>query len=259
LLGCSQRHDPQNAHEDVQSLITANDPRACAAPDAIQTALSAVDPKYGQALAEGMPEIRADAVSATGIDKDIHEITCSATGHAHSNAKDDVTFPMIYKLRPALDQGGGFVAEMDSAPAVSGITFWHRVWWETQKKGQAPSSDQSASSTDSPTSNLAAAGDPGPGPDSASTPPICNAEVLHEVTSNDTPSAKLKPGEAYDDVTQFWRNKKTGETYFCQHGGDCFPNYITLNGQKVEAIRLKNCSIGKDGDDQGDEILYPVG
>ena len=87
---------------------------------------------------------------------------------------------------------------------------------------------------------------------------LCDADVLYEVASIENPSSKMEAGTTFDTVTQFWRNKQTGETRFCQHGGYCYPSHVVVSGRKVEAIRLRNCSVGKQGEDDGEDILYYV-
>lgn len=251
---CSQQSSQQNQIEakvDLPALIAADDPTACASPEAIATALNAADQEYGNAVAKGMPAIRTDTVSATGINKDIHEITCSANGHARSAfSENEQSFPMVYKLRPALDQGGGFVAEIAAIPQVRQAISSHILWWNRQNAPEPAGEPQEEAATNST--------EEATGPDGVKKADICKAEVLQEVASSEDPSSKMKPGEAYDDVTQFWRNKATGETRFCQHGGYCYPSHVSVNGQKVEAIRLTNCSVRGQVSEDEEDVLYGV-
>jgi hypothetical protein len=68
----------------------------------------------------------------------------------------------------------------------------------------------------------------------------CSPDVLPQYASQCAP----KKGEIVGAVTQYRINTKTGEAVFCSHGGGCYPRYLTVNGQKVEALRLTNCKIG---------------
>lgn len=250
---CSQQSSEGaqvDARQDVQALIKADDPTACASPDAIRTALAAADAEYGKAVANGMPAIRADAVSATGVNKDIHEITCSATGHVKSGESEQ-SFSMVYTLRPALDQGGGYIAEIEASPDLRQRVYDHIHRWAQQN---ASKQEVVPDETDAATNASEAAA----GPDGIKKEDICNAEVLQQVASVDDPTSKMDPGESYDDVTQFWRNKQTGETSFCQHGGHCYPSHVIINGQKTEAIRLKNCAVGGQVSEDDEDILYLV-
>jgi hypothetical protein len=54
----------------------------------------------------------------------------------------------------------------------------------------------------------------------------------------------LNKGEVDDVITEYLVNKKTGNAVFCSHGGYCYPRYLTVDGQRVEALRLDNCKIG---------------
>jgi hypothetical protein len=71
---------------------------------------------------------------------------------------------------------------------------------------------------------------------------ICNAVALMDIPEATT-GYGLKKGEIDDAVTQY-NVDKNGDGQFCSHGGGCYPRYIIINGQKVEALRLTNCKIG---------------
>ena len=96
------------------------------------------------------------------------------------------------------------------------------------------------------------------GADGVTKKDICRASVLQDVAAIEDPSSIMKAGESYDDVTQFWKNKKTGDTRYCAHGGYCYPSQVVVNGQKVDAIKLQNCSVQGEGEDDGEDILYSV-
>ncbi len=76
---------------------------------------------------------------------------------------------------------------------------------------------------------------------------ICNARVLRDVTALEHPETKMVAGSVWNDVTQFWRNQRTGETRFCAHGDYCYPAQITVDGQTVDTIKLINCVVRDRG------------
>lgn len=87
---------------------------------------------------------------------------------------------------------------------------------------------------------------------------ICSARILRDVAAADNPDAKMKAGEIWRDVTQFWQNKRTGETRFCAHGDYCFPARTTVDGQTVDTIKLLNCVVrdrGGEEDENGDYLF----
>ncbi len=86
----------------------------------------------------------------------------------------------------------------------------------------------------------------------------CEADVLYEVASVEDSSSKMEAGTTFDYVTQFRRNKQTGETTFCQHGGYCYPTHVVIGGKKIEAIRLNNCSVGKQNYDDDEDVFYDL-
>jgi hypothetical protein len=120
---------------NVHDLIMADDMQACVVPEAIVTALSAADGTYALLLSKGMPAIRVDTVSATELNKDVHELTCSATAHFHApldNSEHEQD--LVYKLRPALDPNGGYVAEISAVGPVKVMIGAHVMWWEQSRK-----------------------------------------------------------------------------------------------------------------------------
>jgi hypothetical protein len=68
----------------------------------------------------------------------------------------------------------------------------------------------------------------------------------------------LDPGEIYDYITQYVVDKKTGVASFCSHGGGCYPQFISADGKKVEALRLQNCRIGGKSFEDNDETIYAL-
>jgi hypothetical protein len=67
------------------------------------------------------------------------------------------------------------------------------------------------------------------------------------------------PRGSYDEaITQYRVNKQTGVTVFCSHGGYCYPTHVWINGQKVEALRLVNCQVGKKNYEDADDEFHSV-
>ncbi|WP_176946155.1 SH3 domain-containing protein [Bradyrhizobium sp. Rc2d] len=94
---------------------------------------------------------------------------------------------------------------------------------------------------------------------SAQAADVCKAIALHDVPALKNPTSTLKKGELDTAITQYRINKKTGEGSFCSHGGYCYPTHVQENGNKVEALKLTNCQVGKKDDlDDPEEIYYSV-
>lgn len=123
---------------EVALLIKNDDPSACAREAALDVALGAANHDYQPFLEEGGPRMRVDAISTREINKSIHEITCS--GLLHYQVRDlDRTTQITYKLRPALDAGGGFISEIMDTPGVRLATVLHiNAWNEVQLANSEP-------------------------------------------------------------------------------------------------------------------------
>lgn len=75
----------------------------------------------------------------------------------------------------------------------------------------------------------------------------CKAIAFRNVPSIENPSSIMYKGEYMTSISQY--REEDGVSMFCAHGGYCFPRYISVNGKKVEALRLINCKIGKKRSD----------
>jgi hypothetical protein len=88
---------------------------------------------------------------------------------------------------------------------------------------------------------------------------ICEAIALRDVPALEDPTSILPAGKRDTAITQYRVNKKTGMASFCSHGGYCYPTQVFVDGQKVEALRLTNCKVGKkDGYNDPDDYFYAV-
>lgn len=86
----------------------------------------------------------------------------------------------------------------------------------------------------------------------------CRARVLRDVAAIEAPDSIMRRGETWSDVTQFWRNRSTGDTWFCAHGDYCYPSHVRDGSRRIEAIQLLGCRVGNQVSSDGDEILYEV-
>jgi hypothetical protein len=87
---------------------------------------------------------------------------------------------------------------------------------------------------------------------------LCRAIALRDVAAIESPDSVLARGEYDEAITVYSVNKLTGMTYFCSHGGYCYPTHVRIKGKRVEALRLINCKIGTVGTPDGDEVTYSV-
>jgi hypothetical protein len=85
---------------------------------------------------------------------------------------------------------------------------------------------------------------------------ICKAIALRDVPAIEQPTSIIKRGDYDDAITQFRVDKDTGDTSFCSHGGYCYPTHILDNGNKMEALRLTNCKVGRRADEDNNMIIY---
>lgn len=74
---------------------------------------------------------------------------------------------------------------------------------------------------------------------------LCNAKVLHAVGAVNNPTSTMSQGSVLDSITQFNVDKHTGMREFCQHGGYCYPETITIDGKTAKSLKLTNCKIDK--------------
>lgn len=252
IAACSAGSDNKtpSPSPDVYQLIMADDPMACAAEDAIETAISAASDEYTKMITAGAEKIKVDTVSATNIDKSIHQISCRATAHYQTFLNGIQSRLIEYKLRPALDEEGNYVAEIADAESVASIVQAHALWWQESQNPTDNGAEESAQETQNGSLTTAAGGNQ---------EKTCNARVLHDVSPVGNPDYVMKKGTIWQDVTQFWRTKATGETKFCAHGDSCYPAQIVVDGQTTDAFKLLNCSVAAEGEDDGEEILYSTG
>lgn len=158
LASCGSAPAPTNTTENVATLLLKDDPAACAVVEAVDTAIAAANRQYVEYVQNGGEKIRADAISATNIRTDIHEITCSAVIHNRTPGRDnEQSRPFEFKLRPTLGkETGSFVAEVQDIREASVAVVNQIAWWSALNskttRDAAPSADlasndPSASST----------------------------------------------------------------------------------------------------------------
>ena len=95
-------------------------------------------------------------------------------------------------------------------------------------------------------------------PNLASAADICRAIALRDVAAMESADSVIPRGSYDEAITQYRVNKRTGVSVFCSHGGYCYPTHVRINGQKVEALRLVNCQIGRKNYEDAEENFYSV-
>lgn len=74
--------------------------------------------------------------------------------------------------------------------------------------------------------------------DAACAGDICTAVALRDVTAVENHSSILRKGQVDDAITEYLVNKRTGRTFFCSHGGYCYPTHVEAGGDLLEALKL---------------------
>lgn len=137
LSSCASDPKADEPEADVRSMLMAGDTKVCAAPGIIDQAIAVVSKDYREALAEGMPSLPASAISATGLNRDIQEISCQAKVE-HQQMGDyglnEVSSILTYKLRPSLDPDGDFVIEIQNGEWIREAVFWARGRWGNERR-----------------------------------------------------------------------------------------------------------------------------
>ena len=92
---------------------------------------------------------------------------------------------------------------------------------------------------------------------------LCKALALRDVAALHNPTSILPKGDFDTAITQYRVNRNTKVTCFCSHGGYCYPTHVFVNGQRVQALKMTNCSIGAAQPSNipgvvDDEIIYEV-
>ena len=100
--------------DSTRQMLEADDPKVCADTDVQNTALALVNNEYMTYLEDGGQRLRFEAVSATGIDKDIHQVSCSANVRMQApHVRFDAIRQIAYLVRPALDDEDGYILEVE--------------------------------------------------------------------------------------------------------------------------------------------------
>jgi hypothetical protein len=115
LAACDQVADGDRAAvPPVDELLRSGDPRVCADADAQKLAAQLVGQQvpfadYKQ-FEEAGGRIPFTEISATDVNRDISEVTCSANLNV-----GEQKFPLKFKVRPALDEGGGSSSKLSTS------------------------------------------------------------------------------------------------------------------------------------------------
>jgi hypothetical protein len=87
---------------------------------------------------------------------------------------------------------------------------------------------------------------------------LCQAIALRDVAARGDSTSVMEKGTTQTAVTQLWKNIATGDTFFCSHGGSCYPTHVRIRGVRVEALRLENCTVGAEVSRDQEDILYAI-
>ena len=89
---------------------------------------------------------------------------------------------------------------------------------------------------------------------------VCEATALRDVAAIESPSSIIRKGQLDTAITQFRVDKRNGDTSFCSHGGYCYPTHVKVGGDKLQALRMKNCTVDAQGqEEKGDDyVIYAV-
>ena len=117
LTGCSGEVNKDSAKD----LLLADDTRVCASSDVQRTVLSSFAAGYADLVAGGGAPLVFEAVNSSGINKDIHEVSCSAAIHFPAMEMDivgsvpEMKVSLDYTVRPSLGKDSEFVVKATSA------------------------------------------------------------------------------------------------------------------------------------------------
>lgn len=147
LVGCSG----EGRQDGAKDLLLNDDPRVCASSDVQRTVLSSYAAGYNDLIVSGGAPLVFEAVNASGINKDIHEISCSATVHFPAMEMDivgpvpEMKVSVDYTVRPSLGKDGDFVVNATSSdeflPYRIGAYVLHVTKSAGEKSKQASSTD----------------------------------------------------------------------------------------------------------------------
>ncbi len=84
---------------------------------------------------------------------------------------------------------------------------------------------------------------------------VCAIKALHDVASLDDPTTMMQTGGQRDSITVYQVDRKTGVASFCQHGGYCWPETVTIDGHKMPATKLTNCSIDRQHSSSSEDMV----
>jgi hypothetical protein len=74
---------------------------------------------------------------------------------------------------------------------------------------------------------------------------VCAIVALRDVASIDSPTTMMPRGGHRDSITQYQVDRGTAVASFCQHGGYCWPETVTIDGHKETATKLTNCTVDR--------------
>jgi hypothetical protein len=88
---------------------------------------------------------------------------------------------------------------------------------------------------------------------------VCTIVALHGVASVESPTTMMEAGDQRVSITQYRIEISTRIASFCQHGGYCWPETVTINGRSIRAVKLTNCSVDRQHPSSfSDYIFYEL-
>ena len=87
---------------------------------------------------------------------------------------------------------------------------------------------------------------------------LCRADVLRTIRSPMDPTIAMRRGERLQGVAGAQRSARTGATCLSMYRGECWPMQVIERGRRVPALRLINCSIGREQSRDGDDVYLSV-
>ena len=138
--------DAVTEQADIATRLKQGDTSVCADRDVQETFAKVVaggDKTYEKFLASGEKLPPLKVVNATGVNKDIGEVSCSGNFTVNAPFFGPVDARVDFKVRPALDEGGGFIVEArKDEPGNSVVASWFQIGALKQISEEANSAAQ---------------------------------------------------------------------------------------------------------------------
>jgi hypothetical protein len=74
---------------------------------------------------------------------------------------------------------------------------------------------------------------------------VCTLVALRDVASIEDPTTMMGRGGHQGAITQYRVDQGSGVASFCQHGGSCWPETVSIDGRQETATKLTNCAVDR--------------